>query len=260
MASIEHNLFIEWIDWLKSNHPEHGFMYDGIISQSDWELAEKHILFVLKDYNAKGNSVSLDKVDINDREDIKRKIFNLRYYLQKGINEPKNWRVWDNVSRWTYGLLHLTIDSFPSYREVDAQGNANHRSSNLKKVSVLDLKKEPGTARCSKQQLNQYLRKYPQNQLFTSRQIELYGEIDYVVCCGDGVYDAFLQTIQQGKLKDSYENLINRPNYCITKQGTIIIKYIHPLLLHKKYCKESAYSDLMKIAQNALLDKVKLIT
>ena len=260
MASIEHNLFIEWMNWLKNNHPEHVFMYDGIISRRDWDLAEKHILFVLKDYNAKGNSVSLDEVDINDGEDIKRNIFNLRYYLQEGIKEPKNWRVWDNVSRWTYGLLHLTIDSFPSYREVDIQGNAHHRSANLKKVSVLDLKKELGTARCSKQQLNHYLRKYPECRLFTSRQIELYGKIDYVVCCGDGVYNAFLQTTQQGKLKDSYESLTNRPNYCITKQGTIIIKYIHPLLLHKKYCKESAYSDLMKIVQNALLDKAKLIT
>ena len=81
MASIEHNLFIEWMNWLKINHPSHGFTYDGVICRESWIDAKKHILFLLKDVNNVSDS------------------FNLRYYILNGICSADKWRTWDNGTR-----------------------------------------------------------------------------------------------------------------------------------------------------------------
>ena len=258
MASLEHDLFIEWMSWLKVNDPKHGFMYDGIVCQEDWNMAKKHILFVLKDYNSSGHIVPLDKINLENRDDIRTNIFNLRYYLQKGINDPSRWRVWDNVARWSYGLLNLNIDYYPPFKDVDEQGDKQHRSNNLKRVAVLDIKKGPGSSSCNIHQLNRYLQKHPESLVYSSRQLELYGKLDYVICCGDGVFDAFMQVKDQRFTREQYEIASSKTNYCLTNSGTIIIRYTHPLLLQKNYNKENAYNNLMKIAQGALLEKVNM--
>ncbi len=83
-------------------------MYDGIVSQEEWNLAPKHILFILKDYNEKGKRKSF--------------WFDLRSYLRQSISEPDKWRTWDNVARWTFGLLHSEYGKYPSFSEANRQG------------------------------------------------------------------------------------------------------------------------------------------
>ena len=100
-----------------------------------------------------------------------------------GISSPKHWRTWDNAARWVYGLMHLDTNYYPSFSEVDRQGDANHRSENLKKVAVIDVKKKPGNSNCNISQLNKYFKGYPESYTFLARQIALYGRLDYIICC-----------------------------------------------------------------------------
>ena len=79
-----------------------------------------------------------------------------------------------------------------------------------------------------------------------------------MICCGDGVFDAFMQVKDQRFTREKYEIVSSKTNYCLTKAGTIIVRYTHPLLLQKNYNKENAYNNLMKIAQGALLEKVNM--
>lgn len=260
VSSIEHDLFLEWMSWLKKNHPEHGFMYDGIVCKQEWDKADKHILFILKDYNEKGTFATLDKVDIKDKECIKQNIFNLRYYLQKGVESPKNWRVWDNVARWTFGLNHVNVNQYLPFNEVSFQGDSKHRSSNLKKIAVLDLKKKPGKSSCNKSDLIKYFKEYPESEEFIARQLSLYGILDFVICCGDGVFEIFKDiTKKEEVIRDVYEVAIHKTNYFVTKHGTIVIKYKHPLLLKKGIGKEKAYLNLMEVTRKAICERNKIL-
>lgn len=253
MASIEHDLFEEWMGLLQAKHPEHSFMFDGIVCQEEWDKADKHILLVLKDYNEKKKPITLDKINIENPVGI----FNLRKHLRVGIgSDNKNgWKVWDNAARWVYGLSRLTIDDYPSFEKANPQGDSDHRSSNLKKVAVIDVKKKPGTSSCNKAKLIKFFKEYPENILFTARQIALYGQLDYIICCGSGVFDIFKKIVKSDVLKDKYNIVVKTSDYLVTENGTVIVNYIHPLLLGKGMGKKDAYLILMKLVQKILQAK-----
>lgn len=251
--STEHALFMEWMQWLRVHHPKHGFMYDGIVCKEEWDRSSKHVLLVLKDYNEKGKYSPLNEVDINNRDDIKENIFNLRYYLQKGISKPSNWRTWNNAARWVYGILNSSMGNYPSFVEVVKQGDARHRSANMKKVAVIDVKKKPGKASCNKTQLFRYFAEYPESYSFLARQIALYGKLDFVICCGDGLFEIFKRIASCEPLKKQLMPFASKhDDYLITRDGIVVINFIHPLLLKKGFQKEEAYNSLMKTVQKAM--------
>ena len=241
--SIEHSLFAEWTRWLQENKPEHGFTYDGAICRESWNDVNKHVLFLLK--------------DVNDASDS----FNLRYYILNGVCKAGNWRTWDNVARWAYGLMQTEQGYYPDFSEADKWGLANRRVDVLKQVAVVDLKKKPGEKHCNQKMLEDYFQEYPESYTFIAKQISLYGKLDYVICCGDGVYEIFLDIIKQEcSILSDYSGrdlkYIARDStqcaYRIANSGTIIIDYRHPLILGKGVSKRSVYLRLMNIVQEAL--------
>ena len=253
-GAVEHDLFMEWMKWLQVNRPNHGFMYDGIVCKDDWDLTRKHILFILKDYNEKGQREPLHSLDL-DNEDERKKIFNLRSHLRWNIGKPQKWRTWDNAARWIYGLLHSEIGQYPSFAEADRQGDPKHRTIHLKKIAVVDVKKSPGKSKCNKSQLKTYFNDHPESYSFLARQIALYGKLDVIICCGDGLFDIFKSIAEKEPLQSSvYPFISERRDYLITQEGTIVVNFIHPLLLHKGMNKEKAYNSLMEIVQSALKD------
>lgn len=259
MASIEHDLFIEWMKWLQSHFPSHKFTYDGIVCVEEWQTTPTKILLVLKDYNDSSQSdrhLPLDKFNMEDREAVKANVPNLRYHLANNISSKRNWRTWNNAARWVYGLLNTRLGYFPSFTEVNPQGNYRHRTTNMRKVAVLDLKKSPGRSSCNKSMLDTYFDLHPEAYSFLARQISLYGYLDFIVCCGDGVFDHLMQIMQNDIFQKShYVVMYKGKNYVITVSGTIIIDYRHPLLLHKGVSSKLAYTQLMDIVQSALKEK-----
>lgn len=243
---------MEWLQWLQINKPEHGFMYDGIVCKADWDTAPKRLLFILKDYNEKGKREPLHTLDL-DSEDERKKFFNLRSHLRWNISKPHKWRTWDNVARWAYGLLHSEIGKYPSFAEADRQGDAKHRAQNLRKVAVVDVKKSPGKSSCDKARLKRYFTDNPESYSFLARQIALYGKLDLIICCGDGLFDIFKSIAEREPLQSSLQPYISENRkYLITQQGTIVVNFIHPLLLQKGITKEKAYNTLMATVQSAL--------
>lgn len=264
MASVEHYLFIEWMKWLQKNDPSHKFTYDGIIDMDSWSATPTKILLLLKDYNdtrSANKHHSLNQVDIDDREAIKTNVPNLRYHLANNIAKKKNWRTWNNAARWVYGLLNSSLGDYPPFSKAGAQGNSLNRELNMRKVAVVDIKKKPGTSSCTRRALDAYFAKHPEAYTFLARQISLYGCVNFIICCGDGIFDHCLRIIQDDKLRQKgYDIKIpagrTAGRYVITEGDTIIINYRHPLLLQKDVSAESAYYELMDIVQNAL--KLKL--
>lgn len=251
-SSVEHDLFMEWMKWLQVNRPDHGFMYDGIVCKANWDPARKHILLILKDYNEKGKRETLQPLDL-DSENERKKLFNLRSHLRWNIGKPRKWRTWDNAARWVYGLLNSEIGKYPSFDEADRQGDHKHRTVNLRKVAVVDVKKSPGKSSCNKSQLKRYFKENSESYSFLSRQIALYGKLDIIICCGDGLFDIFKEIAQKEPLKSSVRPFISETtDYLITQEGTIVVNFIHPLLLQKGINKEKAYNSLMKTVQSAL--------
>lgn len=151
--------------------------------------------------------------------------------------------------------MNSSLGAYPPFSEADCQGDAKHRSPNLKRVAVVDVKKKPGNASCSKSDLYKYFDEYPESYSYLARQISLYGKLDFIVCCGDGLFDIFKIILGNVLLKEQYRPYaISKDDYLITRNGTIIIKYIHPLLLNKNHHKQDAYIKLMETAQKALKD------
>lgn len=259
--SIEHDLFMEWVKWLQVNRPNHGFMYDGIVCKADWDLAPKHILLILKDYNEKGKREPLHILNL-DSENDRKKIFNLRSHLRWNIGKPRKWRTWDNAARWVYGLLNSELGKYPPFAEADRQGDAKHRTVNLKKAAVVDVKKSPGKSSCDKARLKRYFKDNKESYSFLARQIALYGKLDVIICCGDGLFDIFKGITETVPLKSRMQPFISENgNYLITQEGTIVVNFIHPLLLQRGMNKEKAYNSLMGIVQSALteISNTKLI-
>lgn len=259
MASIEHNLFIEWMKWLQTHSPSHKFTYDGIVCLEEWQATPIKVLLVLKDYNDSSQAdrhLPLDKFNLEDREAVKANVPNLRYHLANSISNKRNWRTWSNAARWVYGLFNTRLGYYPPFTEANPHGNYRLRTTNMRKVAVLDLKKSPGRSSCKKSMLDTYFDQHPEAYSFLARQISLYGHLNYIVCCGDGVFDHFLQIMQNPLFQNSHYVVKHKgKNYLITESGIIIINYRHPLLLQKGVSSKLAYTQLMDIVQSALKER-----
>lgn len=127
------------------------FIRDGIVSEG--EYAHPHILFIMRDMNT-------DKED-NLCEDL--------YARGSG------WKTWNNAARWTVALL-TGNEEYP--RNID-------RCEQMRKVAVINLKKEAGGARASKQALKAAV---SADGAYTLREIELCNP-EIIICGGFGNAD-----------------------------------------------------------------------
>ena len=243
---IEDDLFIKWSKWIQENHPEHGFMYDGIVDPDEWCKANKQILFLLKDYHEKDISRRISTFKTLDLDKIDGKgVFDLREYLK---SDKKHWRVWNNVSRWAYGLEHNLI---PYDKKVDEKGNSENRKKVIASIAVVDIKKSPGVKSCNRKDLDKYFKDYPFIYDLLSEQLKLYGKLDYIVCCGDGVYDHFQRLSSCVRFcGNPYQH--REKKFLITSDGTVVISVRHPLLMGKGTSgKKGEYEKIMKIVRRA---------
>ena len=104
--------------------------------------------------------------------------------------------------------------------------------------------------------LDTYFDQHPEAYSFLARQISLYGHLNYIVCCGDGVFDHFQKIMQNPMFQNSHYVVKHKgKNYLITESGIIIINYRHPLLLQKSVSSKLAYTQLMDIVQSALKER-----
>lgn len=125
------------------------FIKDGIVDPENYEFP--HILFVLRDMNCK------EECD-----------------LCKSLRETgEGWQTWNNIARWTMALLDGDEEyprSMPKEKRIEQ----------LKRVAVLNLKKEGGGSRSKGDELIAATKQYGK---FIKKEISLC-DPDIIICCG----------------------------------------------------------------------------
>lgn len=124
------------------------FIKDGVICHE--EYSEPHVLFIMRDMNT-GAEVDL-------REELR----------QWG----SGWKTWNNAARWAHALL--TGDNIYPH-EID-------RCAEMRKVAVINIKKEAGGSRAFKKELQEAAAQYG---TYTLREIELC-DPKIIICGGFG--------------------------------------------------------------------------
>lgn len=139
------SLFSRW----KQKCTFNAFIKDGIVCPESY--ATPHILFVLRDMNCH------EARDL--RDDLR--------------SHGSGWKTWNNIGRWASALLDGT-DKYPS------DMTEPRRVEQLRRIAVLNLKKEGGGSRTSGKELAQAV---------CSQREEILTEIEMcdpklVICCG----------------------------------------------------------------------------
>lgn len=138
-------LFAKW----KTEYSFDSFIRDGIVDPTCYE--SPHILFILRDMNCR-----------QERDlcgDLRR--------------DGSGWKTWNNIGRWTKALLDGAAE-YP--RDMSAE----KRAAQLKRIAVMNLKKEGGGGRTDGTLLLEAVRQQRDPIL---DEIHLC-DPDLIVCCG----------------------------------------------------------------------------
>ncbi len=138
-------LFNQW----KQKHHFDAFISDGIVDSNNYD--NPHILFVLRDMNCK------------QERDL---CADLRH-------DGSGWKTWSNIGRWTAALL----DGDPTY---PFDMSTAKRVAQLKRVAVMNVKKEGGGHRAISSELEAAVRE----QASLIRQEISLCTPELIVCCG----------------------------------------------------------------------------
>ncbi len=148
----ERKLFDRW----QSEQKRLFFIRDGVFDEETWNAEPLKITFVLKE---------ADWPNVN--RDMCRHVLCGR--------SPTVWKTWNNVARWTKGLLEG--GGYP--RNVSEA----ERVRLLARVSFLNLKKAGGGRRANPKEIRKAAR---QDAALLREQLLLY-QPDLIVCCGKGL-------------------------------------------------------------------------
>lgn len=182
----------EIFDKLKDKDPS--IVEDGIVNEEEYLTSKYKILYIMKEVNGGSD-------------------WNLKDFLYDGGCSD----TWDNVARWTEGLLNINHEYDWQYLEED---NENRRKVFLKKIGVLNLKKTSGnhTSDYKKISLAAF-----ENRDFIKKQVDLY-KSDIIICCGTA--DDFVKNYLEGKFVNW--NMTKRGVKFIKYKDKIIVSFAHP--------------------------------
>lgn len=138
-------LFERW----KNEYPFHAFIRDGIVDSEYY--GSPHVLFILRDMNCKTE----------------------RDLCADLCRDGSGWRTWNNIGRWTKALLDGS-------NEYPKDMSKEKRIAQLKRIAVLNLKKEGGGSRTDGNELLDAVK---------SQRDRIFEEIclcdpGIIICCG----------------------------------------------------------------------------
>lgn len=174
----EDALFKEWKRRL--GHASKAFVPDGAICGETYESTWPRIVFLLKEAN---------DPDGGD--------WDLRDFLRIA----DRWQTWNNVTRWTEGILALP--EIRPWKDLDYI-DRDARVRALRKIAAVNIKKTPGGAAAKFNTLREFARV---NREFIRRQLDLY-QPNLIVGGGSDV-SAVL-----------FEDVYCKPKWCRTMGGT----------------------------------------
>lgn len=224
------DLFNRW----KTKYKFEAFISDGIVDENCYE--NPHILFVLRDMNSEKEN-------------------NLCNELRKN---GSGWPTWNNVTRWVYALLDGNIN-YPS------RISREDRVKQLKRIAVMNLKKEHGGAHVDGEELKKSVKDHKD---FILEEVELC-DPEIIVCCGlssTGVIGnavlmkeyVFSNTTEWRYLDSVKLNRLWRYYYAETRKKKIpVVEFCHPQATaisgkrgHELF--EALYYDMLNIKEMLL--------
>lgn len=189
-------------------------VYDGIVDESSFLSARYRIVYVLKEVNGGEN-------------------WDLREYIYNGARP----QTWDNIARWTKGILSWEKDF--SWKELQ-ENNEERRKTELKKIAAINLKKTSGKQVSNRREIHNAAKL---NSEIIRKQVTLY-KAHFIILCG--TTDAFMDACYKGK--DIPWQMTQRGIWYFVDKESVIISFAHP---------EARISD--NFLYYALIDAVKEI-
>ena len=196
IAEKEDRLFAAWA----SRHKL--LVRDGTVDADEYARSPVKLLFVLKEVNDPGGGG-----------------WDLRQFLRDGGRGS----TWNTVTRWVEGIQRLPC--IVPWSELSTVDN-DRRKRVLRKIAVVNLKKEPGGGTADHDGLRAAAQR---DRKFISAQLSLYAP-DYVICCGTLVADLLIgsEAIGVYPLNNDEWTSTRRGVWYRNVDGTPHIAYHHP--------------------------------
>lgn len=200
------------------------FEPDGIVDPMWYNSSWLKLTFILKEVNAK-----------EDEE------FDLTEFLREGVVGS----TWNNISRWSAGLLFER-----KYEDVEYL-NGEDRKKYLSPISVINLKKTPGGASSDGKEIEDFA---SEDRDFIKKQLEIYSP-DVIVCCGTGT--TFITKI----LGLEGSNWIKQSDdfWYLWHEDTLVVGAWHPQQRTKGRTNRYLFENLVTPLKKIIADKIELI-
>ena len=195
------------------------FAKDGIISKENYE----GILFILKDVN---NAKPGEKIDL--RESL--------------ITRTDEGRTWFNVARWTIALLDNN-----QYDDLASGMNSDIQHEQMKRVAVMNIKKEAGGGSVSYSAIRECAEKQKQYLL---SEIKLC-KPRLIVACGTGLKNSIESIVGKISLCEDAPKMEGVKSailgtVCVNEKDIPIAIYRHPA---RGCSAEKSFADMKKIKE-----------
>lgn len=195
------------------------FCEDGIVSAIDYTMSNFKICYILKETNS---STGFD--------------------LAKFVREGCCGATWNNISRWTAGLVFgKKFDDVKSINKAD-------RIKYLAPIAAINLKKTPGSASSDCKVIRQFAR---DDKAYIIDELKAV-DPEIIICCGTG--DIFIEEILDKKSSD-FEKVKDNDNlFYYWHNDKLIVKYRHPQWRRKtsKYLFENLVPYINKIIDDKI--------
>lgn len=168
---------------------------DGVVNEKEYLDSKYKILYIMKEVNS-------------DQKDG----WSLTEFISNGARS----QTWNNVARWTEGILNLEKDFDWGYLSRD---NNLRRSIYLKKIASINLKKTPGSHTSIYSEIEMAT---INNKEFIKKQVSIYHP-NIIICCGtSGLFAKYC--LESGL---TWQMTSRGIEYMIL-DNTIIVSYSHP--------------------------------
>lgn len=173
----------------KLRKDNHAIVTDGIVDENEYLSSKYKILYVMKEVNG-------------------GKDWDLREFLYEG-GRPQTW---DNVARWTQGILNIHTEY--SWDEL-SKNNEKRRKTYLKKIGSINLKKTGGGYTSKIKEISKAAM---ENREILKNQVNIYNP-DIIICCGTAG-DIVNSVLEPKEIK-----------WSMTQRGVEYIKYKEKTIL-----------------------------
>lgn len=194
------------------------FCEDGIVSGLDYIMSNYKICYILKETNSKTG-------------------FDLAKFVREGCCGA----TWNNISRWTAGLVfNKEFDDVKSISKDD-------RIKYLAPIAAINLKKTPGSASSNNKIISSFAR---DDKAYIIDELKVI-DPETIICCGTG--DIFIEEILDKKSSDFKKVKDNDDLFYYWHNEKLILKYRHPQWRRKT--SEYLFDNLVPYAKDIIINK-----